>query len=47
MEFNFVEEQEKIMLAKEHINGIITKYNEILMNLSDKEKKCNATLLLF
>lgn len=38
MEFNFVEEQEKIMLANEHINGIITKYNEILMNLSDKEK---------
>ena len=38
MEFNFLEEQEKIMLANEHINGIITKYNEILMNLSDKEK---------
>lgn len=38
MEFNFVEEHEKIMLANEHINGIITKYNEILMNLSDKEK---------
>ena len=38
MEFNFVEEQEKIMLANEHINGIITKYNEILMSLSDKEK---------
>ena len=38
MEFNFIEEQEKLILASECINEIINKYNEILMNLTDKEK---------
>ena len=38
MNFNFKEENEKLMLANEKINEIIERYNEILMSLSDNEK---------
>ena len=38
MDFNFKEENEKLMLANEKINEIIERYNEILMSLSDNEK---------
>jgi len=38
MNYNFTEESEKLELANNSINEVITKYNEVLMNLSDKEK---------
>lgn len=38
MNYNFVEETEKLDLANKCINEIITKYNKKLMDLSDEEK---------
>ena len=38
MDFNYEEENKKLILANENIDKVISKYNEILLNLSDREK---------
>ena len=38
MNFDFEKEQEVLSLANDNIHEVLVKYNEILMNLSDREK---------